>query len=494
MRMQIAIYLMVYGGSLLMAINIYLYVRFSEHIRQRGNWDREHRILMIPIFLLVMFLAGYLIIGILGHPDLVMAAILFGGSIFVLLMVILIRRAVDRIQENEQLEAELLAAEEANKAKTFFLSNMSHDIRTPLNAIIGYTTLARREGTTAEDQANYIDKIEKAGNQLLDIVNDVLEMSRIESGQIHLELASMDLEGCILEAADMVRNQLAMKDINFTVSCQIRHKWVKCDKHLLNRALMNLLCNAGKFTETGGRVAFSADELDGDGQKGLYEIRIADNGIGMSQEFVSQIFNPFERERTSTVSGIEGTGLGMAITKSIVDLMKGEIQVNTKKGQGTEFIIQVTFPIAEAEKEESSPGTGSYRFDGMRVLLVEDNPINTEIALMLLTESGFEIETAENGRMAVDTIASSEPGHFDLVLMDIQMPVMDGYEAARAIRALDDQALASLPLIAMTANAFREDEERALEAGMQGHIAKPLDPPAMMETIHKVLEKDQRSS
>ena len=492
--MRIAINLMVYGGSILMAINIYLYVRFSEHIRQRGNWDKEHRILIVPIILLVMFLAGYLTIGLLGHPDLVIAAILFGGSIFVLFMVILIRRAVDRIQENEHLEAELLAAEEANKAKTFFLSNMSHDIRTPLNAIIGYTTLARRDGVTAEDQANYIDKIEKAGNQLLDIVNDVLEMSRIESGQIHLELASVDLEGCILEAADLVRNQLATKDIDFTVSCQIQHKWVKCDKHLLNRALMNLLCNAGKFTEKGGKVSFSAAELDGDGQKGLYEIRIADNGIGMSQDFVSHIFNPFERERTSTVSGIDGTGLGMAITKSIIDLMEGEIRINTKKGEGTEFIIQVSFPITETEEEKSFTDAVSYSFDGKRALLVEDNPVNTEIALMLLTQAGLEVDTAQNGREAVDIVASSEPGYFDLVLMDIQMPVMNGYEAARAIRALDNPALASLPMIAMTANAFREDEERAQEAGMQGHIAKPLDPPAMMKTIHRVLEKDQRSS
>ena len=491
--MQIVIYLMIYGASILMAINIYLYLLFSEHIRKRGNWNSEHRILMIPIVLLVMFLAGYLAIAIWGHPDLIMAAILLGGSIFVLVMLILIRGATDRIQENEHLEAELLAAEEASKAKTFFLSNMSHDIRTPLNAIIGYTTLAKREGLTAEDQAQYIDKIENAGRQLLDIVNDVLEMSRIESGKIHLEPVPMNLENCIRDAGDLVRNQLTMKNIDFTVSCRIEHKWVLCDKNLLNRALMNLLCNAGKFTGEGGRIILSVEELSADAQTGRYDICVIDNGIGMSQDFVTQIFTPFERERTSTVSGIEGTGLGMAITKSIIDLMEGEIQVNTEKGKGTEFIIHASFPLVEARDEKKEKGL-IRRFDGKRVLLVEDNPVNTEIAAMLLSQAGFEVKTAENGRMAVDRIASSENGYYDLVLMDIQMPVMNVYEAAKAIRALDNPDLASLPVIAMTANAFREDEEKAAEAGMQGHIAKPLDPDAMMETIYGVLGQDQRSS
>ena len=485
---DVLLYLMIYSGSALMAYNIYRYVCFSRDVRKHGNWDQEQKLFNIPIMLLILFFVGYLTVGLFGKPDLVMAGILFGGSIFVFVMLLLIRRTFDRIQENEQLEARLFAAEEASKAKTFFLSNMSHDIRTPLNAIIGYTTLANREGVTYEEKSGYIDKIGMASRQLLEIVNDVLDMSRIESGKFSLEPTCVDLENCIMEACDLVRVQLEAKKIELTVSCNISHKWVLCDKVILDRALMNLLCNAGKFTEENGSVSLELNELAAGDGNGSYEIRIKDTGIGMSPEFAERMFIPFERERTSTVSRIQGTGLGLAITKRIVDMMGGKITVQTDKGKGTEFVIAVDFPLMESEDKICLDEGDEISFEGKRALLVEDNMINMEIAQMLLEQSGFLIETAENGKIALEMTAASEKGYYDVILMDIQMPVMDGYMAAQAIRDLPDPGLAGIPIIAMTANAFQEDIKKAEEVGMNGHIAKPLDIPGMKATLQQVLK------
>ena len=485
---DVFLYLMIYAGSALMAYNIYRYICFSRDVRKHGNWDREQKLFYIPIWLLILFFVGYLVVGIFGKPDLVMAGILFGGSVFVFVMLHLIRRTFDRIQENEQLEVRLSAAEEASKAKTFFLSNMSHDIRTPLNAIIGYTTLANRDGVKYEEKSEYIDKIEMASRQLLDIVNDVLDMSRIESGKFTLEPTCVNLESCMKEACDLVRVQLEAKKIKLSLSCDVSHKWVLCDKVMLDRALMNLLCNAGKFTEENGSVSLQLTELAGSDGTGSYEIRIKDTGIGMSREFAERLFLPFERERTSTVSRIQGTGLGLAITKSIVDMMGGDITVRTEQGKGTEFTITVDFPLTEPEEEICSGEGDEISFEGMRALLVEDNMINMEIAQMLLDQAGFLIETAENGKIALEMIEASGNGYYDVILMDIQMPVMDGYTATRAIRDLPDAGLAGIPIIAMTANAFQEDIRKAEEVGMNGHIAKPLDIPDMKATLQHVLK------
>ena len=485
---DIFLYLMIYAGSALMAYNIYGYICFSRDVRKHGNWDREQRLFNLPILLLILFFIGYLVVGLFGNPDLVMAGILFGGSIFVFVMLLLIRRTFERIQENEHLEAKLSAAEEASKAKTFFLSNMSHDIRTPLNAIIGYTTLANREGVTYEEKSEYIHKTEVASRQLLEIVNDVLDMSRIESGKIILEPTCVNLENCVREACDLVRVQLEAKKIELSVSCVVSHKWVLCDKVMLDRALMNLLCNAGKFTEEKGSVSLQLIELASGDKTGSYEIRIKDTGIGMSEEFAGRLFMPFERERTSTVSRIQGTGLGLAITKSIVDMMGGSITVRTEKGKGTEFIITVDFPLTEPEEEIRSCEGDEVSFEGIRALLVEDNMINMEIAQMLLGQAGFLIETAENGKIALEMVAASEKGYYDVILMDIQMPVMDGYTATQAIRGLPDPGLAGIPIIAMTANAFQEDIKKAGEVGMNGHIAKPLDVSNMKATLQQVLK------
>ena len=481
------IYGMIYLGSALMVYNISQYIRFSRHIRERGDWKQEQNTLNLPILLLVLFLCGYLAVGLFGNPDLVISGILFGGSIFVAVMLNAMRRITSRIQENEQLGARLVAAERASEAKSFFLSNMSHDIRTPLNAILGYIMLAEREGISQEEQTQFLRKIDVAGHQLLSIVNDVLEMSRIESGKLEIEPEVINIETTIREAAELMHGQMVAKDIQYRVFCDVEQQCVLCDRNRLDRVVMNLLSNAHKFTPEGGEVTLSLQQTGTGPDSGCYEIRVKDNGIGMSPEFAKNVFEPFERERTSTVGKTQGTGLGMAITKKIVDMMEGEIQVVTAPGEGSEFIVILNLPYAQEQIDQTTGTCTCTCSKSMRLLLAEDNPVNREIATLILTDMGFQIDTAEDGDQAVKKLVSEEPGYYQCVLMDIQMPVMDGYEAAETIRSLPDERLSSIPIIAMTANAFKEDVEAAREAGMQAHVAKPIDIDVLRNTLREVL-------
>ena len=404
-------------------------------------------------------------------------------------------------EKHEAVEREKIHAVESSLAKSQFLFNMSHDIRTPMNAIIGYTTLARRESDlTAVHE--YLDKIDNSSQHLLALINDILEMSRIESGRIELEFMPVDLCALFDGMKELFSEQMKQKRISYSVHTgQVRNRFVWCDRKNLNRVLLNVLSNAYKFTPEDGTVTLSVWESgDGENGYGSYEIRVQDNGIGMSKEFADRMFDAFERERTSTVSGIEGTGLGMSITKSIVDLMGGTIEVMSSPGSGTTIIIRLKFKLAEEKDipdEERKAAEISVSddtkntevdFSEKRLLLVEDNLINMEIADMILTQAGFTVEKAENGRIAVDLVRDSEPGYYDAILMDIQMPEMDGYEATRAIKALDNPALAGIPVLAMTANAFKEDVEAAREAGMCAHIAKPIDVNVLMSTLRSVLQ------
>ena len=425
-----------------------------------------------------------------------------------------------RQQQDELIRAKL-QAESSSRAKTAFLFNMSHDIRTPMNAIIGYIELSKKarrlcDGCTRnkcdksvpDKLKGFLDKIDTASQHLLSLINDVLEMSRIESGKIELEENPTDFVGVLRKLRDMFADQMQSKHITFSVDAsQIEHRHVFCDHNRLNRVLLNLLSNACKFTPDGGRVEVTLRQTgpartipqnaDRTALFADYELHVKDNGIGMSEEFARKVFEAFERERTSTVSGIQGTGLGMAITKSLLDLMHGTIEVVTEQGKGTEFIIRLTLKLADEPKNAHGAETissGEFDFSQKRLLLVDDIDVNREIAKMLLEDSGFIVETATNGKEAVEKIASSHPGGYDAVLMDIQMPVMNGYEAAKAIRSLADSRLARIPILAMTANAFSEDVRTAKEAGMDGHIAKPLDVPKMMETLSKVLEGETSRS
>lgn len=530
---------------------------------------------------------------------------------------------------NQALEDAVNAAESANRAKSTFLSNMSHDIRTPMNAIIGFSTLASANIGNEEKVKDYLSKILSSGNHLLSLINDVLDMSRIENGKIHLEEQEANLAEILHDIKTIISGQIHAKQQELYMDVMdVTDEDIYCDRTRLNQVLLNLLSNAIKFTPAGGTVSVRIAQLPGaPNGKGLYEIRVKDTGIGMSPEFARRIFEPFERERTSTVSKIQGTGLGMTISKNIIDMMGGTIKVQTEQGKGTEFIIclelrlqsehssiekikeleglkalvvdddfntcdsvtkmlmrvgmrsewtlsgkeavlrakqsiemddafsayiidwrvpdmngiEITRQIrrlgddtpiiiltayewndieaeakavgvtafcskpmfmsdlrnsllsalgqqkTEKNKEVFSDSGRTGNFIGRKILLVEDNELNREIAMEILNEYGFTVYTAENGREALERIADSKPGEYDLVLMDIQMPVMDGYEATRRIRRLDDPVRSSVPIVAMTANAFDEDRKAASECGMDGFVSKPIRLEEVMETLKSVL-------
>ena len=535
-------------------------------------------------------------------------------------------RTADK-QVNQALSDAVAAAETANRAKSTFLSNMSHDIRTPMNAIIGFTTLAISNIDDKNRVKDYLSKTLASSNHLLSLINDVLDMSRIESGKIHLEEVEVNLSDVLHDLKTIVSGQIYAKQLEFYMDAMdVTDEDVYCDKTRLNQILLNLLSNAIKFTPAGGTVSVRVRQLAGKVRGcGQYEFRIKDNGIGMSQEFAQKIFEPFERERTSTVSRIQGTGLGMAITKNIVDMMGGTIKVQTAQGKGSEFIIclpmrtqaehrpvekiteleglkalvvdddfntcdsvtkmlvkvgmraewtlsgkeavlrarqsiemsdvyhayiidwrlpdmngiEVTRQIrslhddtpiiiltaydwSDIEVEAKAAGVTAFcskpmfmsdlretlmsalgqnqtdaaqellpqknaDFKDRHILLVEDNELNREIAQEILREYGFRVDTAENGAVAVEKVCTAAPGSYDLVLMDVQMPVMDGYTATRKIRALDDPARAKIPILAMTANAFDEDRCNALESGMNGFLSKPIVIGDLVQELHKIL-------
>ena len=476
---------------------------FDEGIAFLGECYR------IPLILLILFLAGYLAVGGFGHPDLIISGILFGGSLFVFVILLIMRRITEHIREHEQLRYQLEQARQANTAKTFFLSNMSHDIRTPMNAIIGYTNLASQEETDMEQMRGYMDRIHSSSTYLLELINDILEMSRIESGKITLLEQPEDLEDILEETHRLFEHQMQEKHLDFRVQADLADPYVVCDRRAVNRILLNLISNAWKFTPEGGRVEVALRQLpdpvqtpDSAGlmqRQAAYELTVSDTGMGMSEEFAGKIFEAFERERTSTDSGIQGTGLGMAITKHLVDQMGGTIDLETAQGKGTCFTVRLQMQVAAQEEiakaggqagetcfgaKGSGPAAEEIRdLAGMHVLLVEDVEINREIATRLLSAMGVETETAVNGRQALEKVQDEDSGAFDVILMDIQMPEMDGYEACRAIRALPDPMRAGTPIIALTANAFAEDLLKAEEAGMNGHVAKPIDPKRLEDVL-----------
>ena len=396
------------------------------------------------------------------------------------------------MQRERKAEVQKVQAEKDSKAKSVFLSNMSHDIRTPMNAIIGYTTLIKKEKDLSPLVQNYLTKIEASNKHLLALINDVLDMSRIESGKMELDIAKANIVKALGEVRDLFSTQMEGKKINFVVeTSNVTNKIVMCDTPRLNRVLLNLISNAFKFTPEGGKISVTLAQIGLKSENiGMYELRVKDSGIGMSPEFAATVFEAYTRDRN--VSNIQGTGLGMAITKSIVDLMGGNISVKSELGKGTEFIVNLDLEIVNEEPQDENKDFENLAqdidFTKIKLLLVEDNEVNREIATLILEEFGFQLETAENGKDAVEKISNSAPGEFNAVLMDIQMPVMNGYEATAAIRKLKNPALANIPIIAMTANAFSEDIQRAKAAGMNSHIAKPLDVPKMIETLTEVLK------
>ena len=393
-------------------------------------------------------------------------------------------------EKQKALSDALTAAENANRAKTAFLNNMSHDIRTPMNAIIGFTSLAASHIDDPEKVKDYLQKITVSSQHLLSLINDVLDMSRIESGKVTIEESDVHLPDVIHDLRTIVQANVTAKQQELIIDTQdVKHEDIITDKLRLNQVLLNILSNAIKFTPAGGTISFKViEEPSASDDTANFVFRIKDNGIGMSDEFQETIFEAFTRERTSTVSGTQGTGLGMAISKNIVDMMGGSINVESEEGKGSEFIVRIPCRIGESDNSVAEAESAAVDFTGKRILLAEDNEMNQMIAVEILKSAGFEIDIASNGAEAVKKMEQTPAGTYDVILMDIQMPIMDGYEAAKRIRRMEDPQKAGIPIVAVTANAFEEDRKIALEAGMNGHLAKPYDIDAIMKTLAELLK------
>ena len=400
----------------------------------------------------------------------------------------------DRTGEHQTtlaVEAALEVAEKASQAKTDFLSNMSHDIRTPMNAIVGLTTLMENELHQPEKLADHLDKLETSGRLLLSIINDILDMSRIESGKTTLSVEPMHLSQQLDQLSTMIRAQASEKAQTFTVSTHLRHENLLADPTRLNQVLMNILSNAVKYTPNGGHIRFEVEELPRNEHYAKYRFVVQDDGIGMSEAYQKTLFDPFTREERSGTNKVQGTGLGMAITKNIVDLMGGSISVESATGKGTRFEVVLEFPIdTEADAVPKAQALPEEPEDvsplcGMNFLCAEDNAINAEILELLLESKGAHCKIYPNGQELVDAFVRVKPGEYDIILMDVQMPVMDGLEAARRIRSSENPLGRVIPILAMTANAFLEDMQKSKEAGMDEHLSKPVDIDALEQTVKR---------
>ena len=395
------------------------------------------------------------------------------------------------LKQEEELREAKLKAECANRAKSSFLFNMSHDIRTPMNAIIGYAELASRHLQETDKLGRYLEKIQICGKELLAMLGNVLDLARIENNKVEMEYTVSNVHECFENCVIMFQQQAESKDQTFSLTEQIMYPYVYMDAPHLSEICLNIISNAIKYTNTGGTI--SCNVLQKSCEKEDWcdiIITITDNGIGMSEEFQKRIFETFERERNTTLSHIDGSGIGMGITKKLVELMGGTIEVKSKQGEGSTFTV--TIPCRKESEEETLAKKNSNLcnkncLNGVRILLVEDNEINTEIATELLTEEGCIVETANDGVACIDMIEKADADYYKLILMDIQMPVMNGYDATLAIRKMKDSKKARIPIIAMTANAFAEDIQKVLSVGMNAHVAKPVDMNILVPTMMKYL-------
>ena len=394
-------------------------------------------------------------------------------------------------EQHTELTKAREAAEKANNAKTTFLFNMSHDIRTPLNAIIGFTELEDRDPDNKEKNREYRKKIKMASTQLLDILNNVLEMSRIESKKLVIDEELINAIELFNSCLTVFEGELKKKNLKFDCSYVIKHQFLYIDRTHMSEIIMNIISNSVKYTHDGGSIFVGVRELEGSkAGECLIEFTVRDTGIGMSEEFVSKIYEQFSRARNTSQSGIQGTGLGMAIVKHIIDMMGGTIKINSKLGEGTEIIFSIPHRIGEAPSvvTDNTKQSDDFDFSGKRILMAEDNELNAEISTTILEDSGFTVERAKDGIECIDMLLKNEAGYYDMILMDIQMPNLDGYGATQRIRCMEDKAKANVPIVAMTANAFKEDQQKAFEMGMNAHLAKPIDIDKIFKTLQDILK------
>lgn len=427
------------------------------------------------------------------YPFWIIGVLLLAVIVLLFSFEVMRRRNYRSLEEkNGQLAVAVSQANNANQAKSQFLARMSHEIRTPMNAIVGLTQLARKRADEPEQVEDYLDKIETSSTMLLNIINDVLDMSAIESNKLKIAQSSFVLDEILDSVETVYGAQCRQKGIAFVMEKKISNGALVGDALRLNQILLNLVSNAYKFTPEGGRITVSVWEMPGHAEREYYKFVVSDTGEGMSEEMQERLFTPFEQEEADTARRHGGSGLGLSIAKNLVELMGGSISCQSKKGEGTIFTVSLPFMSAEEEKEHAPEGSAkeeTFDFGGRRILLVEDTGMNAEIMTDLLGIVNLSVDHAWNGKEGVELFEKSEPGTYLAILMDVQMPVMNGYEAAKAIRALQSAEAVQIPIYAMTANAFTEDISAALNAGMNGHIAKPVDTMALYRILKKVMEE-----
>lgn len=399
---------------------------------------------------------------------------------------------IQKMEQREMLEYALNQAKSANIAKNTFLSNMSHDLRTPMNAIVGFATLAKNHIEDTEKVKGYINMIEEASNQLLQLINAVLELSRMEAGKIHIKKEQCNLIDIVHEVQSTLLPRASEKNISLSLDISgLKHYIVYSDAEKLTHTLLRITNNAVKYTNIGGQITLNISELGEPADNcSKYQFTIKDNGIGISHEFMKHLFEPFEREKNTTISGVHGTGLGLTIVKNTIEMMGGTIEVDSDAGKGSCFTITLTLPIHEQATVsfDNNIPAASLRKQH-RILIVEDTEINLEIEAALLKDAGFLVDSAVDGRIALEKVQNSEHGYYSLILMDIQMPVMNGYNSAKAIRKIEDPILANIPIIALSANTFDEDRQMSKKCGMNAHLGKPINMPELLETITKTIQE-----
>ncbi|MCR5137009.1 MAG: response regulator [Oscillospiraceae bacterium] len=498
--LKLLIYGMVYLGSALMVFNIYSYIRYARWIQQQGDWEHEVRILRLPIFLLVMFLLGYLGIGFFGKPDLLTAGILFGGSIFVAVMVFLIQRITNRILLNEKMAAKLLAAENSNRMKMDFLSNMSHEMRTPLNAILGQVRVSEETGDLSPETKKQMTRISASARHLLSIINDILDMSYIDAGMMEIRESRFSFSEMILQLNTMVSSDCQDKGLNYNCERigEIDEEFIG-DAMKLKQVLLSILDNAVKYTEAPGFVRSSVEQTALGPDSRRLRFTVEDSGIGIDPDYLSQVFDAFSREDFSNTGIRGGSGLGLPIAKNLAEMMGGGIDIQSEKGVGTIVTVTVVLgavvkdvspvpePKTESEEEEKADDDTEIELAGRRILIVEDIDLNAEILTDLLEMEEMSSERAENGQIAVNMFSEGAAGYYDAILMDLRMPVMDGLEATRRIRALEHPDAGRIPIIALTANTFEEDVKNCMDAGMDAHLPKPADIDLLCSTLKHCL-------
>ena len=475
-----------------MVYNIYGFIRFSKYIGALKSWKKGSFLLRIPILLLGLFLLGYLMIGFWGNPDLIVAGILFGGSIFVFIIYHLLYHITRQVIESEQMEAELLAVEKSNQEKSSFLASVSHEMRTPMNVILGLDKIALNNPRLEPDTRECLEKIGQSGRHLLELINNILDINQIETGGFIMKAETFSLPEMLKQIDSIAATLCLEKGLAYrTSSDESAADYYIGDELQIKHVLLELLDNAVKYTDPPGTVTFACQVVSNEKDITTLQFTISDTGVGMSPEFLKRVFEDFSQEDATSTNRYGGSGLGLAAAQRKVRLMGGSISATSRKNEGSSFMVTIPLLLAHLVKELSEKPGALDSLKNCRILVVEDIQENAEIVMDLLELEEAVTEHAPNGLVALEMFRQSSEGYYDAVLMDLRMPIMDGLEAVRRIRGLERHDAGTVPIIALTANAFESDVKQSLEAGMDEHLVKPVDSDKLYETLKHLIWQER---